>query len=105
MWVARTTVFSGSHWAGCALSCWQRVLNLGGGRDSSPMRVVVGVPQGSILAPVLCSPYEDDAPTVPEVHLAIFADDTCVRATGRHEHHVLSGLQCSLTAVGSWCEH
>jgi hypothetical protein len=65
MWIASTTVFSGSHWADCALSCWQRVLNLGGGQDSSPMRVVVGVPLGSILAPVLCSLYVDDAPTVP----------------------------------------
>jgi hypothetical protein len=46
-----------------------------------------------------------DAPEAPGIHLALFADDTCVYATEKHERRVLSKqLQRGLTAVGSWCQ-
>ena len=40
--------------------------------------VVAGVPQGSILAPVLYSIYNADMPTLPSTILSTFADDTCI---------------------------
>jgi hypothetical protein len=38
------------------------------------------------------------------LYLALFADDTCVYATEKHERRVLNKLQRGLTAVGSWCQ-
>jgi hypothetical protein len=62
------------------------------------------VPQGSVLAPVLYSLYINDAPATPGIHLALFADDTCVYATEKHERRVLNKLQRGLIDVGSWCQ-
>jgi hypothetical protein len=70
---------------------------------SSPKKIMAGVLQGSVLAPVLYSLYMNDAPEAPGVLLALFADDTCIYATEKHEHRVLNKLQHGLTAVGSWC--
>jgi hypothetical protein len=74
------------------------------GEISSPRKVAAGVPQGSVLAPVLYSLYINDIPATPGIHLALFADDTCVYATEKHERHVLNKLQRGLTAVGSCCQ-
>jgi hypothetical protein len=41
-------------------------------------------------------------PAAPGIHLALFADDTCVYATEKHERRVLNKLQRGLTAVVSW---
>jgi hypothetical protein len=70
---------------------------------SSPRKVASGVPHGSVLAPVLYSLYINDAPAAPGIHLALFADGTCVYATEKHELRVLNNLQRGLTAMGSWC--
>jgi hypothetical protein len=71
---------------------------------SSPRKVASGVPQGSFLDPVLYSLYINYAPAAPRIHLALFADDTCVYATEKHERRVLNKLQRGLTAVGSRCQ-
>jgi hypothetical protein len=63
------------------------------------------VPQGSVLAPILYSLYINDAPAAPGTHLALFADDTCIYATEKHERRVFKKLQRGLTAMGSWCQH
>jgi hypothetical protein len=39
-------------------------------------KITAGISQGSVLAPVLYSLNINDAPAVPGVHLAVFADDT-----------------------------
>jgi hypothetical protein len=53
----------------------------GEGEISSPRIVAAGVPQASVLAPVLYRLYINDAPAAPGINLALFADDTCVYAT------------------------
>jgi hypothetical protein len=55
------------------------------GELSSARKVAAGVPQGSVHAPVLYSLYINDAPVAPGTHLALFADDTCLYATGKDE--------------------
>jgi hypothetical protein len=75
------------------------------GKLSTPRKIAAGVSQGSVLAPVLYSLYITDAPTTRGTHLALFAEDTCLYATEKLEHHVLRKLQCRLTDANSWCEH
>jgi hypothetical protein len=48
--------------------------------------------------------YICDIPQTPGLHLALFADDTCICATERKEGHVLRKLKRSLAAMEAWCE-
>jgi hypothetical protein len=59
---------------------------------------VAGVPQGSVLAPVLYSLYMNEAPVAYGTHLALFADNTYVYVIKKHE------TSCSLqTATRTRC--
>jgi hypothetical protein len=49
--------------------------------------------------------YGNDTPAAVGTHLALFVDDTNIYATKKHKPCVPCKLQCSLTAVESWCEH
>jgi hypothetical protein len=66
--------------------------------------IQAGVTQGSVLSPTLNSLYINDAPQNPGVHLALFADDTCIYRTERKDGYVLRKLQRGFTSVESWCE-
>jgi retron-type reverse transcriptase len=63
------------------------------GRFSTPRKIAAGVPQGSVLAPILYNLYINDNLVAPGTHLALFADDTYIYTTEKHERHVLSKLQ------------
>jgi hypothetical protein len=76
-----------------------------GGKFSTPREIVVGVPEDSILVPVLYSPYINDAPAAPGTHLALFADNIYVYMAEKRERHVLCKLQRGLTAVKLCHEH
>jgi hypothetical protein len=69
-----------------------------------PRNIQSGVPQGSVLSPILYNLYINDKPQTLGVYLALFADDTCLYSTDREEFYVLRKLQCGLTAMESWCE-
>jgi hypothetical protein len=53
------------------------------GEMSTPRIMQVGVPQGSVLSPTMFNMYVNDTPQATGVHLALFADDTCLYATER----------------------
>jgi hypothetical protein len=74
------------------------------GKFSTPRKIEAGVPQSSVLAPILYSLYINDVPASPGTLLALFADDTYIYATEKHERCVLCKLQRELTAVNSWDE-
>lgn len=61
-----------------------------------------GVPQGSVLGPILYSLYTYDIPVSPGVTLATFADDTALLAT--HDDAVIASriLQDSLNDLTHW---
>jgi hypothetical protein len=75
------------------------------GELSSPRKVGARVLQVSVLAPVLYSLYINDAPAAPGIHLALFADDTCVCATEKYDRLVLNKLQSGCGLVVSALEH
>jgi hypothetical protein len=52
---------------------------------SKPREMQTGEPQGSVLSPTLFSMYINDTPQTHGIHLALFADDTCLYATDRKE--------------------
>jgi hypothetical protein len=74
------------------------------GKISTPRKIAAGLPQRSVLAPILYFLYINEAPAAPGVHLALFADDACIYPAEKHKRRVLCKLQRGLTAVNSWCE-
>jgi hypothetical protein len=74
------------------------------GEMSTPKEMQAGVPQGSVLSPTLFNLYINDAPQTHVVHLALFADDTCLHATDRKEEFIVRKLQRGLSSMEAWCE-
>jgi hypothetical protein len=73
------------------------------GEMSTPRAMQAGVPQGSILSPILFNNYINDAPQTHCVHLALFADNSCLCATNRKKGFVRK-LQRGLSSMETWCE-
>ena len=71
---------------------------------STPTEIQAGVPQGSVLSPMLYNLQINDAPQTPGTQLALFADDNCIYATDRKEGFTIRKLQRGLTAMEEWCE-
>ena len=72
------------------------------GALSSPHPIRAGVPQGSVLSPLIFSLFTSDIPKSRKAHLALFADDTAIYYTGRSPDSIARTLQSSATALGAW---
>lgn len=78
------------------------------GRYSSEGQVTCGVPQGSILGPLLFIIFINDLPlslTNQSVKCDLFADDTTLHTSGKSVNDVTKSLQKSLGEVSTWCKH
>jgi retron-type reverse transcriptase len=74
------------------------------GKISTLRYMEAGVPQGSVLSPTLYDLYINDTHQAKGVHLALFADDTCLYATDRKEGYIVRKLQRGLDSMVAWCE-
>ena len=74
------------------------------GKHSTLLPVLSGVPQGSILGPLLFLVYINDLPEiVPSSQVFLFADDTKLLQTLTSEGNC-THLQSDLLEVSNWCK-
>ena len=78
---------------------WQQVTV--GKSESNPVRVTSGVPQGSVLGPVLFVLYVNELPELVQSHMKMFADDVKV-FRGISNSSDQSALQDDLNALCNW---
>lgn len=71
--------------------------------NSRHTAVQSGVPQGSVLGPLLFLIYVNDLPTCLYSHVHLFADD-CVIFRELSSDADVTALQTDLTAVSIWCQ-
>ena len=73
--------------------------------SSEDCKVLTGVPQGSILGPLLFLLYVNDLPLSLGSSTDMYADDTTVHASNKNISQVELSLQSDLHSVNEWCIH
>ena len=75
-----------------------------GDHKSGLTNIEVGVPQGSILGPLLFLIYINDMPTATEMKPILFADDTTLILSGKDADNLIDNTNRELKKVGQWFE-
>lgn len=74
------------------------------GMLSSPIRVQVGVPQGSVLGPILFLLYINDIVEVidDDCEIRLFKDDALIYTTGRSCEEISNKLNIQMEKIEKW---
>ena len=67
--------------------------------------IEAGVPQGSVLGPVLYILFTSDIPSNPDTFLATFADDTAILSSHSDPQIASLNLQSHLSLIEQWCNN
>ena len=71
---------------------------------STPHQIQSGVPQGSILGPLLYTLYTSDLPTSQKTVISTFADDTALVAMDADPTTASRNLQDHLNSIEKWLQ-
>jgi hypothetical protein len=73
------------------------------GEEYSELKLIkAGVPQGSVLGPVLYFVYTSDIPQHAGITVANFADDTAIMAVGADVGEATEKLQQAADTINNW---
>lgn len=72
------------------------------GELSTRRSVQAGVPQGSVLGPVLYLVYTNDMPTTPGVTLSLYADDALFHCRSANQRMAATVMQRQMDALSPW---
>ena len=71
---------------------------------SSPLNIKYGVPQGSVLGPILFLIYINDLPQIfPQLKSVLFADDSTLYITGDDPISMIETANSDLEILHNWC--
>ena len=89
-----------SAWFKSYLTNREQVVIING--TSEPCIVKCGVPQGSILGPLLFLCYVNDMPNSVNITLFQYADDSAILASGKTISDIISALNHNLNECYNW---
>ena len=72
------------------------------GKKSSPHLINLGVPQGSVLGPLLFLLYLNDLPNITSSSINLYADDTCIYICGSDPCDIKIQLQNEANKISNW---
>ena len=70
--------------------------------DSDPLEIDSGVPQGSILGPILFLIFFNDLPKTTLLKILLFCDDTTILASGKNLNELVTFVNCELKNISQW---
>ena len=75
------------------------------GHHSTVLNVTCGIPQGSVLGPMLFALYTNDlASAVTSSSVFMYMDDTIVYCIGNTVDNTVTSLNKALSELNSWCQ-
>jgi len=92
---------SSTNWFESYLNCRSQIVNVNG-VDSDSMSLTCGVPQGSILAPLLFLCYVNDMPNCVDCMLLQYADDSALIVSDKDPLKIGQQLSRNLESCNNW---